>query len=116
MNICTECGRLKQEFWQWKYGEMNLTGKMVKVKFTQNKHSEWMWVEIGKDNGGKSLTGNLANDPIYVKRLKCDDKVRILRKNISQHMCEGYGPMEGFLEAKEYINKVKKHTHDLLIN
>jgi len=114
MGVCRECSELKREYWQNVYGHLNLSDMYVKAKFTQGDRVEWMWVEIKKDRGGKTLTGILNNDPEVVTNVKCEDKVIIKRSNISQHICEGHNAVDGFVESKEYVLANSEHRHQPL--
>ena len=104
--ICNDCTKTRSNFWQEKYGKIDLSNSYVKFPFKQGKRVEHMWVEIKKDDGKKTLVGVLNNDPVLVTRLKCGDVVRIKRSQIEQHINENLDPISSHNEAVEYIKYI----------
>lgn len=82
MLVCKECSEKmypdKGTF------DVNI-GDIVKLKFTDDNGSEYMWVEVLRvDKENNKYEGRLDNDPALVECVKYDDNVAFKKEDILQ--------------------------------
>ena len=82
--ICKKHGRLRLRQWQkLNSGLVLRVGDYVKISFSRSRSVEWMWVKITAIDGTR-LTGELANDPVFVD-FKNGDIVMFSRSRIADY-------------------------------
>ena len=64
-------------------------GNLAKVRFTDADGTEYMWVEVEKENGDK-FEGKLRNDPVLLWRLSFGDNVSFGKEDVWDVMVGKY--------------------------
>jgi len=84
--IHKECAENRKTEWQKNNKNTVIKqGDNVQLKFTEEgvEKVEHMWVTVTEING-KSIKGNLCNDPIYITKIKDGDEVNFNFNQIEQ--------------------------------
>lgn len=81
-SIHSRCAEARAKEFQKRKVKLKV-GDFVKTHFEDAAGVEHMWALIQKIKGN-SITGELNNDPMIVKHVKCGDIVKINKKDISE--------------------------------
>ena len=103
--ICPECASKRLEWWQQKYGSIDLTGSFVKAGIVSNGKTEHIWLEV-LSTDGDHVVGRIDSDPIYINQ-KYNDVITFHRSIISQHI----NGEVSFEQSQSEVNDAIKCTH-----
>ena len=82
MLVCEECG--KNMYPNKGTFDVNI-GDIVKLKFTDDNGTEYMWVEVLRsDKENNKYEGRLDNEPVLVQSVVYNDNVEFKKEDILQ--------------------------------